>query len=527
MLSNGIRLPKEWPPRYGAINTRTSMPVPYLQNPPAVIPVNTGRQLFVDSFLIASTNLTFRNHQPVYYRNNPVLEPGKEWEFNKNGPYAAPFSDGVWYDETAKKFRMWYLTGAGPEKAGLRTAYAESDDGIKWVKPALDILPETNLVDTTNRDAATIWMDKAESDPAKKYKMFLVQVTKDNLWPMVLRYSADGIHWNKTVAQSGGMLDRSTVFYNPFLSKWVLSMKAKTPVGRSREYLEHSDEKMLVSLAHKVLPDVNDANIVPWFGADSLEPRNPSYPAILPQIYNHDAIAYESLLLGYFVVWQGPENDVTAKLDIQKRNEVLIGYSRDGFHWSRPSYQPFMGVNPTDGAWNWGNMQSVAGVPIIKGDSLYFYASGRRLSKYSWDSYSSVGLATLRRDGFVSMHTSGEGFLTTRNVVFDGNYFFVNADVKGELRVELLDANGKPIPGYTKGECKPMKANSTKQLIQWKNRPDVAGLKNKQVKIKFYLTDGDLYSFWISPWKTGESRGYTSGGGPGLNASGIDRPSRR
>ena len=30
------------------------------------------------------------------------------------------------------------------------------------------------------------------------------------------------------------------------------------------------------------------------------------------------------------------------------------------------------------------------------------------------------------------------------------------------------------------------------------------------------------YAFWISPWDTGESRGYTGGGGPGLNPCGID-----
>lgn len=524
ILSNGIKLPKQWPPNYGIMEQRQSMPVPYLKNPPSVIPVNNGRQLFVDSFLIENTNLSFVQHQPVYYQGNPVLQPDREWEYNANGPYAAPFSDGIWYDEREKKFKMWYLTGAGLGQKGLRTAYAESADGVKWVKPSLDILSNTNIVDTINRDAATIWMDKIEKDPSKRFKMFQVQVTKDNLWPMVLKYSADGIHWSSGLAQSGGMLDRSTVFYNPLLSKWVLSMKAKTALGRARDYLENKDEKVLVSLAHKVVAGVKDANIVPWFAADNLEPRNPVYPDIRPQIYNHDAIAYESIMLGYFVVWQGPENDVTAKLDIQKRNEVLIGYSRDGFHWHRPSHEPFMGVNPVDGAWNWGNVQSVAGMPIIKGDSLYFYVSGRRLSKYSWDSYSSVGLATLRRDGFVSMHTSNEGYLTTRTITFNGNYFFVNADVKGELKVELLDVNSKPIKGFTKNDCISMKANSTKHLIQWKSKTDVSQLKNKPVKIRFYVNDGDFFSFWISPWETGESNGFTAGGGPGLNPSGVDKP---
>src|SRR5690606_24091089 len=125
--------------------------------------------------------------------------------------------------------------------------------------------------------------------------------------------------------------------------------------------------------------DVDDANITYWFGADDKEPRNPRFPDINPQIYNLDAIAYESLMGGYFSVWQGPDNDVTAQQGIQKRNEVLIGFSRDGFHWSRPSHKPFIGVNETSGAWNWANVQSIVGTPIVKGDSLWFYASGRRL----------------------------------------------------------------------------------------------------------------------------------------------------
>ena len=33
---------------------------------------------------------------------------------------------------------------------------------------------------------------------------------------------------------------------------------------------------------------------------------------------------YESSLIGYFTVWQGPENDACDRLNIQKRNEVLI-----------------------------------------------------------------------------------------------------------------------------------------------------------------------------------------------------------
>ena len=161
------------------------------------------------------------------------------------------------------------------------------------------------------------------------------------------------------------------------------------------------------------------------------------------------------------------------------------------------------------------------------GDSLYFYCSGRYNSKPVHDSNFATGLAILRRDGFVSMHAgNNEGSFVGDNIEVDGKYFFVNADVKAkgaQLKVELLDADGNPIPGFTKRDCVVMRgADKTKQLITWKGKQDLTELAGRTIRAKFYLTRGDLYAFWVSPWTSGESRGYTAGGGPGLNASGVD-----
>lgn len=537
-LYNGIVCPAQWPPRYEEPTKACDMPVPYLKKKPSVIPVNVGRQLFVDDFLIWETSLQQVAHEPNFYASNPVLEPDKEWEKTmEGGPYAAPFSDGIWYDEISNKFKMWYLAGAGSlhkdAKQTFYTGYAESTDGKHWTKPTLDVYDNTNIVDTCNRDAATIWLDKQEKNSAKRYKMFIIERRPtDHRWQFILKYSADGIHWGNGVAQSGDLYDRSSAFYNPFRGVWVLSMRYSTVVSsRSRSYLENSDPEIAVSFAHRIRKGVPDKNVVYWFTPSDKEPHNPQFPKVNPGIYNFDAIPYESIMLGLYSVWQGPENNVCAKLGIQKKNEVFLGYSRDGFHFSRQSFKPFMGVNETKGAWNWGNVQSVNGVPLIVGDSLYFYSSGRRLNKIMWDSYASTGLATLRRDGFVSMRADKkEGYLTTEKISFDGKYLFVNVDVshkKGMLSVEILDESGNPIPGFTKKDCiVQKKVNSTKQLISWKNNTDLSVLSGKDVRLKFYLTNGDLYSFWISPWKSGESRGYTAGGGPNLSVDGIDKPNK-
>lgn len=536
VLSNGIELGGQWPPRYEEPTVPKEMPTPYLQKKPAMIPVNVGRQLFVDDYLISSTNLTRVFHPPVPYAANPVLEPDKEWEKTSKGePYAAPFSDGIWYDEATGLFRMWYLAGAGSlysdeKKQVFYTCYAESKDGKHWIKPALDIVPGTNIVDTCRRDAATVWLDRNEKDPAKRWKFFNVEYrSKDNRWQIVLKYSADGIHWSKGKAQSGDMYDRTTAFYNPFIGKWALSMRGMTDVSsRSRFYAENADPETLVSLAHRKRKDVNDKNIVFWFTPDNKELRHPNYPEVEPGIYNFDVIPYESIMLGQYTAWCGPENNICAEDNIQKRNVVSLGYSRDGFHFSRPTHQAFIDVNETDGAWNWGNVQSVNGTPLIVGDSLYFYVSGRRLNDIFWDCYTSTGLFTLRRDGFVSMKAGkAEGYLVTEKLNFDGEYLFVNADVSGkdgQLSVEVLDENGHILPGYTRKECVAMKkADKTKHMVTWKGKKSLADLKGIKVRFKFYLQNGELYAFWVSPSEKGESMGYTAGGGPNLSKTGIDQ----
>ena len=150
---------------------------------------------------------------------------------------------------------MWYLAGAGSihkqDKQTFYTGYAESE-GWKTLDKACSWHHEqTNIVDTCNRDAATIWLDKFEKDPAKRYKMFNVErCPTDRRWQFVLKYSADGIHWSDGIAQSGDLYDRSSAFYNPFRGVWALSMRYGTPVSsRSRSYLENADPELAGTFA--------------------------------------------------------------------------------------------------------------------------------------------------------------------------------------------------------------------------------------------------------------------------------------
>lgn len=501
VLYNGIRLPVRWPPG-GALN-REPMPVPYLKSPPEVIPIDVGRQLFVDDFLIQETTLRRVFHPPEAWAGNPILRPDQPWEKQGKAPAAMVFSDGVWWDPLAGKFRLWYMGGLFSA-----TCCAESSDGLVWRKPPLDLEPGTNVVVRASRDSSTVWLDHSAQDASRRFKMLMISG-----FQYVLRESADGVHWSAPVAVSPKVGDRSTIFYNPFRKVWVLSMRNwATP--RARKYREHPDLPTALQWS--------SGDVVSWVGADRLDPHNPTpeFQAIEPQLYNLDAVAYESVLLGLFSVWQGPENGTCNQRRIHKRNEVLTGFSRDGFHWDRPDRRPFLTVNPVQDAWNWGNVQSAGGCCLVVGDKLYFYHSGRALADGFWDGNANTGLAILRRDGFASMDAdAAAGTLTTRPLTFRGRHLFVNAAVRGQLQVEVLDRQGAVIAPFSLENCVPLTTDKTLVEVKFRGVEDLAALAGKPVRLRFVLRGGELYSFWISPDARGASHGYVAAGGPGFTGA--------
>lgn len=526
LLYNGIQLPAEWPPRIARL-TDEPMPVPYLEHPPEVVPIDLGRQLFVDDFLIERTSLKRTFHSPQSHSASPVLRPETAWERSAAGGSAAPFSGGVWFDPHEQCFRMWY------QATEQRTCLALSADGVVWMRPALDVVPPTNVVlpaqgRISTRDANTIWPDWDAPDPQRRFKLFETR-TAHSPFRMALRTSGDGIHWSEERALSAPSWDRSTVFYNPFRRVWVASVRGHDhvkpePVHRVRCYFEAQSAESVLGWQQDC-DEVAKGHALPrdlqlWTGADRLDVRNPDprFAHLKPQLYNLDAFPYESLLVGLFTIWQGPTNEACRELGIPKRNEVFVAFTRDGFHWHRPHRVPFLGVSTDPHAWNAGNVQSVGGGCCIVGDQLYFYCSGRTMLP---SPAISTGLATLRRDGFASLDAAaGGGAVTTRPVRFSGRHLFVNASPgNGMLRVEVLDRDAQLLPGFASDDCLPIRGDVTRGKVTWRSDRDLAALAGRVVRFRFLLTSGSLWSFWVTDDAHGASHGYVAAGGPGFSSS--------
>lgn len=523
-LYNGIELPAVWPPRLTVLPDALPTP-PYLAAPPDVLPIDVGRQLFVDDFLIQETTLQRRFHRPVYHPANPVLAPDREWEQVDGLPMAMPYSGGVWFDPADRKFKAWYMGGYN-----RHLCYAASNDGVHWVKPALDVVKGTNIALAGGAtESNTVWLDLDAKDPKRRCKFFTQR--GGAIGNMTYRASPDGIHdWTGELWQSGRCGDRTTVFYNPFRRKWVFSVRESYPPGqrgRAKRYWE--------------VDDVNDPAAVAWPAQDRVPlwvtaDRGLDAPdveiGIAPQLYQLDCVAYESVMLGLFAIFRGYFHADTGEGRLvypgrPKHNDVCVGFSRDGFHWQRPDHRPFLPISDRKGDWNWGNVQPTGGGVLVVGDYLYIYCSGRageargKGNPLRSDADGSMGLAVLRRDGFASMDDgSAEGTLTTRKVRFQGKHLFVNADATaGELRAEVLDADGHVIAPFTRDNCVPVKANGTLEAVAWKGADDLSAVVGRAVRFRFFVKNGSLYAFWVSPDTRGASGGFVGAGGPGVTSS--------
>lgn len=515
-LYNGICLSDDWlqnaTPPGGA-----EADIPYLQSPPDVIDVSAGRQLFVDSFLIEKTDLSPTYHKAKKHPQNPVFKPETFWETQETLPLACPKGGGVWYDEAYGCYRMWYEAGWLN-----KFAYAESQDGICWERPVLDektgsnllfqpeqVFPIQNTDGTMTEipgkdlqpDSTSVWIDPT-ADPKARYKLFFRPPTRKGLYdPAMVATSEDGIHW-ENFRYTPNIGDRSTVFYNPFRKKWVYAIRDYWQ-SRSRRYRECDD--LLAGAAW------TQEEAVRWLVADGKDTENPFTNSPI-SLYNTDIIAYESILVGMFEAWYGPDNTECLKTGRPKHTALIPMYSRDGFHFSRPNRQSLIQEDPD--SWDKGYIQSVTGGLIVHEDTLWLYYTGvcgdsNKItdSEYTNGMYAggATGIAILRRDGFVSIGNPTGGYLLTRPLTAkDTRHLFVNLD--GAMTVEVITEEGAVIASL------PVEGNSTRAQVSFENF-DSATLAGTTFRLRFRLQHGQLYAFWFSETPAGNSGGY-----PGAHA---------
>lgn len=474
------------------------------------------RQLFLNDEIIEHMDGLRRVvHQPQKHPANPVIEGTNPWERAAVSVYGTAL-----YDEAMKRFRIWYLCIPGPPPLGRKwvevggyrrvanctlVAYAVSEDGVHWDKPVLNQLSfegskANNLIDIgiDNPEGISVLHDPHDPNLNRRYKAFfwdrrvsppddpigvdeeaakvpkeLSGLTKEQLsGGMWVAFSPDGIRWRT----HGPVLPihsdtTQAVVYDPRWQKFVafgrFGFGRKVARTESADFLHWSQPQLV------------------------LEADERDGPAA--QIYGMPTDLYEGLYLG--MLWLYHEG-TTGKIDTQ------LAVSRDGIRWQRVGERQTFLPNGPEGARDDGMARAV-GRYIVRGDTIYLYYSmvngphrGPKFPNPVRKFPSAIGLATLRRDGFVSLDAGDqEGYMLTKPFVMPEGDLHVNADAKGgTVTVAICDETGTSFNGFEASQA--IATDAPRAVIRWEG-VSLRSLWGKVIRLRFTLWRANLFSFWF------------------------------
>jgi hypothetical protein len=180
----------------------------------------------------------------------------------------------------------------------------------------------------------------------------------------------------------------------------------------------------------------------------------------------------------------------TRFLPAKEQTEPTFMVSRDGQTFRRYAEAVVPTSAPQDRDGNrsnymaWGLVQR--GDWSVYAKEGYYTGSGSRLRRF-----------TYRPDGLVAL-TAGaeEGEAITRPLKFGGKKLVLNYAAKpaGSVRVELQDADGKPIEPYSAASSA-LTGDSVKKTVTWGEQSDLSQLAGQSVRVRFILQDAQLFSF--------------------------------
>lgn len=447
---------------------------------PELRPMRDGTELFVDDVnLVKKSHVVLRVH-PGRKLDRPVMVSDQPWE-RGGGPRVY---GTVHFDPASHEFRMWYSR-----------QYATSRDGVHWTKPPLDVVEfkgqRTNFV--LPKSGGAVVIDEVEPDPARRYKALAAE-------PIAIGgfsgyYSADGIHWSRygtdrilTVGSEIGhvMRDPATRKYFAYIRPFSPKPFPKNPnqkrlgaVVTSDDFVHWSDMKVVL------MPD-------------SLDDAWVTKPEQRTEFYAMNGFAYGRSYLGIIPVFRVERIRETVKEGESKFDGPMEGQlitSRDGLNWRRMQERnPVIPGGPDFDK----SIMNVAVSPIVVGDEIWEYYTAINTTHGGTipPKRISIGLAKWRLDGFVSLDAGAvEGSVETATLPAAGPARLeVNAKADdGLLAVEVLDAAGKIVPGYSAGEFEAIQSDGVRHRARWGNKDLLPG--GQTFRLRFVLRNASLFSY--------------------------------
>jgi len=455
------------------------------------IVVGAETQIFVDDLLIASRSGVVRQVHPCRKLDRPVMEPEKRWERADNDERIYVYGT-VLRDEPTGLLRLWYNRGG-------RVMLATSADGVRWDRPALGLYQQfgskENNVVFDHFTSPSIIRDDGESDPAQRYKMLGCYSGKTAaLRGYCVAFSADGLRWQlypQNPVLPGG--DTCTVTQDPRTGEYLAFFK---------RFETHREQKRrLVYLAtSRDMQQWSTPTLV--MAPDEIDDRQTQAEGgRYSQFYNMSVFPYGGQFLGlvtHFRYTGLPAEKGPGQSPDDGPIDVQLVHSRDGRQWQRcDDRQPVIPNGPHD--YDQGCILGVTNGPVAAGDELWLYYTA--ITSTHGGSLPTkritIARAAWRRDGFVSIRfpaTGGE--LVTKPLLLAGNRLIINVcNPQGGGRVEIQDAEGRPLEGYRLADCAEIREDKIEHAVSWRLGSDLSALLQKPIRLRFVLRDADLFAF--------------------------------
>lgn len=453
------------------------------------IDVGSRRQLFVDRHLIdTQENLRQVLHHPV--RRGIAIQAEHPWE-NAGVSYMVSFRDG-------DKFRAWYRVDTAKfnfSDSRSMTAYAESNDGIHWHKPKLGIIEfagskQNNLVwdEPGLVNMAVFRDDNPEARSDERYKAL---IRGRNIFALV---SADGLHWRK--AGDEPILDdppfdsHNIAFWDPLTKHYLAYTRGVRLDGRLGQGMTSRFKGGVRWVRHSRSTDFRHwTALQPIQTGDS--PRE--------EFYTNSTIRYERapdflfMFPSRFASARKPNPDWKHGAGV---NDIAFLSSRDGLQFDRTFMQAFIRPGTDDGNWHERSLYMERGVLQTSPTELSLYCMQNwRLPTVHIRRY------TLRSDGFVSIQAGySQGELVSNPLQFNGDELHLNFSTSavGFIKVEIMKADGGAIDGLRLADCPEIYGDKIDGHVDWTSDAKLADLANTAVRLRFVLSDADLYAFRFS-----------------------------
>ena len=432
---------------------------------------------------------------PPTISSAPIVIADRPWESFIN-VYATLLSENGLH---RLYYESHYHAPNGEEHNDLKgvLAYAESRDGVDWIKPKIGGVSfqgstDTNLIfggDVSlgrGGHGAGVFKDPS-APPEERYKL-VHMAHVDGKQCVCGAVSEDGLHWKALEKPliTGYMSDTQTIIafdeqkgcYVGYFRGWIGYERGKYHGRRTIAYAESDTFETWPIPETIVAPDVHDnPDTDIYTNAYTRWPGTVDAHLMFPAMYERSA-------------------DVL---------EVHMFTSRDGLHWQRPLRKPIVGRGAASSGWEGGVYAGCGLITMPTGEwalpispkwhthnELHF----RQAYPEDPPDRGHIRLALWRPDGFTSLDAPVEGRCTTIPFTFSGSQLKVNACTQfgGDIAFELVKADGEQIPGFTFDECDALSGDGPQHIVAWNGKSDVSAWIGQEMRLRLRMRRASLYA---------------------------------